>query len=106
MQKNASECGHSKVLIRTTDTDVVLLAVSNAREIDVEELWIAFGTGKHFRYIAALEIAANLGPEKSKALPMLYAFTGCDTVSFFAGRGKVTAWNVWSVFTQITYFPA
>ena len=33
---------------------------------------------------------------------MLHAITGCDTVSFFSGKGKRSAWDTWSVFPQIT----
>ena len=36
-----------------------------------------------------------MGHERARALPMFHAITGCDTVSFFAGRGKKTAWDVW-----------
>ena len=46
-----SQCGYWKVMIRTIDTDVVVLAVSKMQDIDVDELWIAFGSGKHFRYL-------------------------------------------------------
>ena len=42
--------GHLKILIRTVDTDVVALSVSVAVTLGPEyELWLAFGTGKHFR---------------------------------------------------------
>ncbi len=60
-------------------------------------MWVAFGTGKHFRMIAAHRIYAAIGRDKCLALPMFHAFTGCDTVSCFAGRGKRTAWDTWSV---------
>ena len=36
-----------KVIIRIVDTDVVVLAISVVEEIKVEELWVAFATGKH-----------------------------------------------------------
>ena len=75
-------------MIRTNDTDVVVLAVSKMQDIVVDGLWIAFGTGKHFRYLTIHDIAAQLGPERAKALPMLHALTGCDTVSLFSGKGK------------------
>lgn len=100
--QHLSNCGFRKLLIRTVDTDVVVLAVSAIQSLDVEEVWIGFGTGKHFRYIPAHTIAVQLGPQQSKALPMFHSLTGCDTVSFLAGRGKVTAWEVWNVFPQIT----
>ena len=34
-------------------------------------------------------------PVPQLPLPMFHAFTGCDTVSFFGGKGKKTAWNTW-----------
>ena len=33
---------------------------------------------------------------------MLHAFTGCDTVSTFCGRGKNTAWVTWKVYSEVT----
>ena len=56
--------GYMKILLRTVDTDVVVLAVAAAAKLSTIsdlELWVAFGTGKRFRYIH--EIAACLGPE-------------------------------------------
>ena len=69
-----------KIIIRIADTDVVVLAISVVEEIKVEELWVAFGTGKHFRYTAAHAIASSLGA--------FHAITDCDTVSFFVWKGK------------------
>ena len=57
-------------------------------KIEIQELWVAFGTGQHFRYVAAHEIASVIGPDKSKALPVCHAYTGCDTVSSFNTKGK------------------
>ena len=94
--------GHSNVMIRTVDTDVVVLAISAIGKVSVSELWIAFGTGKSFRYLEVHEIAKMLGPEKSAALPMFHAFTGCDTVSFFHGKGKKSAWLTWKSMNTLT----
>ena len=33
---------------------------------------------------------------------MLHAFTGCDVVSFFCGRGKKSAWDAWRVCPTMT----
>ena len=83
--------GHHKIMILTVDTDVVLLAVSTAYALLAgDELWLAFGIGNSFRYVASHEIATGLGPEKARALPMFHALTGCDNVSSFAGHGKKT----------------
>ncbi|KAL8576333.1 hypothetical protein ACOMHN_006256 [Nucella lapillus] len=100
---HAAQHEHHAILIRTVDTDVVVLAVSLAQELQPEDkLWLAFGTGQSLRYLAAHEIAAGLGPEKARAVPMFHALTGCDTVSSFARRGKKTAWAVWTVLPELT----
>ena len=68
---HANHAGHLKILIRTVDTDVAVLAVSVAETLGPEyELWLAFGTGRH--------LAA---PLRTKALPIFHALTDCDTVS-------------------------
>ncbi len=53
-----------------------------------------------------------MGPDRTRVLPMFHAMTGCDTVSFFGGRGKKTAWDIWitnaehtDVFQQLTTSP-
>ena len=97
---HATLCGH---LIRTVDTDVVVLAVSVAETVGPEyELWLAFGTGKHFRYLAAHKTSIGLGPKMAQALPMFHALPGCDTVSSFVGHGKKTAWTIWKALPELT----
>ena len=93
---HAAQHGHHHILIRTVDTDVVDLAVFAITYLPAGcELWLAFGTGKSFRYVAANQLAVNLRPEMSCALPIFHALTCCDTVSSFAGHGKKTAWSTW-----------
>ena len=94
---HAAHAGHSKITIRTVDTDVVVLAVALARSLEEDdEVWVSFGVGKAFRFLAAHEMARALGPEKAQALPMFHALTRCDTVSCFAGHGKRSAWAAWT----------
>ena len=102
---HAADCaklGHTAVMLRTVDTDVVVIAVAMFQHLTLQELWIAFGMGKYFRYIAVHEIMQVLGPEKSRALPAFHAFTGCDQTSSFAGRGKATAWGTWNLYNDAT----
>ena len=33
---------------------------------------------------------------------MFHAITGCDTISFSAGKGKISAMDTWSVYTDFT----
>ena len=43
-----------------------------------------------------------MDPRKSAVLPIFHAFTGCDTVSAFGGRGEKTAWDTWNVYPEVT----
>lgn len=61
-----------------------------------------FGTGKNQRYIPLHLVAQNIGIEKCLALPLFHALTGCDQVSFFAGRGKKVAWKTWKQYDELT----
>ena len=45
---------------------------------------------------------AALVCERAFGFPMFHELTGCDTVSFFAGRGKKTAWDIWGVLPELT----
>ena len=63
---------------------------------------MAFGTGKHFRYVHINSVCSTLGKEKCIALPAFHSFTGCDTTSGFFGRGKKSAWEAWKSFPGVT----
>ncbi|KAK0044996.1 Pinin [Biomphalaria pfeifferi] len=91
-----------RILIRTVDTDVVVLSVAAMTRHPHLQLWIAMGAGKDFRYIAAHDISKVLGVAKAQCLPLFHSFTGCDTVSCFNGIGKKTAWEVWSKCDHVT----
>ena len=49
------------------------------------------GTATRTRYISIRKVSDVLGKDICHALPGLHAFTGCDTVSAFSGRGKLGA---------------
>ncbi len=100
--KDAYDKGHRRMLILASDTDVVAIAVSVASKLQECQLFVRFGQGKNTRYIAAHEVAENLGPDKSSALLFFHAFTGCDQVSMFHGIGKKTAWDTWLEYPEIT----
>ena len=48
--------GLRKVIIRTVDTDVVVLAIGHFMALRLDELWVSFGVGTHCRQIAIHEI--------------------------------------------------
>jgi len=66
--------GHMKVMIRTVDADVVVIAVAEFLQLGLEELWVAFGTGKNYRHIEVHQRVNRIGAEKSQALafPCIY----------------------------------
>jgi len=76
---DAANHGYCKVMIRTVDSDVLVLAIAAVQQLKIDELWVAFASGKSFRYLPAHEMADALGPEKCIALPFLHALRGCDT---------------------------
>ncbi len=41
--------GFRRIMLRTVDTDVVVLAVAAVDEMEIRELWVAFGTAQHLR---------------------------------------------------------
>ncbi|KAK3735626.1 hypothetical protein QZH41_007395 [Actinostola sp. cb2023] len=92
----------NKVVSLTIPDGKEIYSTYVANSLTADELWITYSTGKNLHNIPAHSIAASLGQEKSSALPMFHAITGCDTVSFFGGRGKKTAWDVWKVFPELT----
>ena len=61
---NAVEKGHKSVIIRTADTDMVVLAVTAVVTLDLNELWVSYGTGKNHKTLPAHLFAKALGPSK------------------------------------------
>ena len=49
MLLHALDCckvGHKEIMIKTVDTDVLVIAVTLFEQIGAEELWLEFGAGK------------------------------------------------------------
>ena len=93
--KHLSET-YARVVIHTPDTDVLLIAISVSSDIPAS-LFILTGTKTNVRIISidkvkrSLQIVYNMGDINvaAKSLVALHAFSGCDTVSAFSGKGKV-----------------
>ena len=66
--------GATTVLIRTVDTDVVVILVGIFHDLAQQhpgmQLWVGFGRGKHFRYYRINSNCQELGEEKARALPL------------------------------------
>ena len=46
------------------------------------------------------ELTTTLAPERSSGILFFHAFTGCDIVSAFRGKGKRSAWQTWDVCSE------
>ena len=65
---DVSLSGHKHIKIRSYDTDVIVSAISVVNTILVDELWIAYGTGKHLHRLTVHTIVTLLGQDKSLSL--------------------------------------
>ena len=99
--KDATSEGCKNVIIKSTDTDVVVIGVTLFNDLNVENLSIVFSRGKSFRWVPIHEISLSLG-QMAIPLTFFHSFTGCDTVSAFCGKGKRYAWQVWNEFEEAT----
>ena len=98
--KHAVMEGNQTLMIKTNDIDVVVVAVSilpSLQELGLQNLWIAFGQGKHLKWIPIHDIVSVISPEKTSVILYFHAFTGCDVVSVFCGKGKKSAWHTWNL---------
>ena len=63
--KDSAVSGNERIIIRTIDTDIVVLSISIFHVVPVYKLWVAFGSGKHFRYLAVHDIATFISCDDS-----------------------------------------
>ncbi|KAF5282882.1 hypothetical protein FQR65_LT14185 [Abscondita terminalis] len=87
---------YQRIIIHSSDADVVILAISFYNELracGLQELWLLFGFGNKRICTCAHAMAQSLGQERSIALRGFHAFSGCDTVSSFGTKDKRTAWG-------------
>jgi len=59
---DAVDKGHNSIMIRTVDTDVVVLAVAAVHTLGIKELWVSFGTGKNHKILPTHRYSSALGP--------------------------------------------
>ena len=89
---HAVKDGYSSIIISSEDTYVYVLCLAFSDTIEVP-LFHKCRTQTHrpTRLIDIRQICSAIGSQFSKTLIGLYAFTGCDSVSAFAGKGKIRA---------------
>ena len=89
---HAAESGSTAVVISAEDTDVLILCLGFCSKI-LCSLYQKCGTKNRTRFLDITKMSHALGGGISDALIGMHAFTGCDTVSAFAGRGKLTTFK-------------
>ena len=95
--RDAVREGRHSIIVKASDTDVLVIALAilpELIEVGLERMWLAYGQGMLMRYIPIHELALSIGPEKSSGILFFHAFTGCDVVSAFGGKGKKTVANL------------
>ena len=85
--------GCEKFMIRTVDSDVVVVGVAAVPTLHPSELLVSYATGKDHRYLPLHDISTAIVRQKSISLPVFHAYTGYETVSAFHYIGKTTAWS-------------
>ena len=104
--KDSLERGDRCVMVRTVDTDVVVILIGQFYDLHKQnpnaDIWVGFGIGKLFRYYHINTICEHLGRGKCRSLPPFHAFTGCDTTSSFFGKSKKSAWASWNSYPEAT----
>ena len=94
---HAQKIQRGTILVRSTDTDVLVILTSLVGRSDGMSLIMDFGSGNHRRYINVSHIADRLEekqPGLTDALIGLHALTGCDFTSAFNRIGKVKPFNL------------
>ena len=81
------------VLVCLEDTDIFIMPLVFSNEIGAS-LFMKSGTRTRIKVIDITKVAASLGPEVCRGDLGMHAFTGCDTLSAFAGNGKAQALKI------------
>lgn len=82
---------YKSVVIVSEETDVFVICLAFQTDIN-SRLYQKCGT--QTRYVDITIVVQALEGQFCEALPGLHAFTGCDSVGAFAGRGMISALNM------------
>ena len=85
--------GHRAVTVVTEDTDVFVLLLSFCRTMNTTILQKC-GSSTRNKLIDVKKITTVLGEDTCRGLIGVHAFTGCDSASAFAGKGKAKALKI------------
>ena len=75
------------------DTDLLVLCLAFKSFIP-SSMFIKCSSQTRVKYLDVSRIVERIGASTCRSLPGFHAFTGCDTVSAFQGRGKVLVFRI------------
>ena len=81
---------------------VAINAFETLQAAGLKTMWVEFGQGQSITWFLIHDLVKDLDPEKSSGMLFFHAFTGCDVVSYFWGKGKLTAWPTWGVCPEVS----
>ena len=87
---HAVKDGYEAVVLSSEDTDVFVLSLACSSVIPAP-LFQKKRTPTRTHLIDVKQTAESLGSDVCEALVGMHAYTGCDSVSAFAGKGKASA---------------
>ena len=76
------------IVIRSSDTDVLVLSVYFQFEIDTPTIIQRQAKHKKWKYVNVNDIRRKIAFGVCKTLPGFHAFSGCDSTSSFSGKSK------------------
>ena len=82
---------YSYIIVHCCDTDIFIIRLANYLNLKAKEkLFLKRKTGYfNISYIAETLLAKGIN---LTSLPLTHALSSCDTISYFYGIGKTTAW--------------
>ena len=89
----AARAGYKGIIVSAEDTDVLVLCLAFTSFI-LSSLFLKCGTKNRTIYIDISTVVQRFGSGLCKSLLGLHAFTGCDSVSAFAGKGKTAGLQI------------
>ena len=84
----------SCAIIVSIDADVTFLCLANYHKFSMP-LFQKCCSETRMKYVDIASIGNVLGTDVCEALLSMHAITGCDTVSSFAGKGTLSAFQYW-----------
>ena len=79
--RQAIRYGSKAIMIKASDTDVLVIAVSvlpSLQQSGLQQLWVSFGQGNNLRWIPVHELCLAIALAKTRQILFYHAFAGCS----------------------------